>query len=64
MSELAFSAEGLIGGRHVGEGVGKPPKRAERGRICAVEACGTRLDPYNLDDVCWLHRHHGEAQDG
>lgn len=56
--------EGTLTGKHVGEALGKPPLRAPRGRVCAVEACTTKLDPYNLNAVCWLHRHHDEAKNG
>lgn len=52
-----------------GERVGRAPRPSRRyaaGRVCAAQACGTRLSIYNPDDLCWRHRrpHIGGLQAG
>jgi len=34
---------------------GRPNQTYPFGRVCAVEACRTRLSIYNESETCWIH---------
>lgn len=40
------------GARGLADMSGKPPPTFAKGRVCAVEGCGTRLSQYNGEEIC------------
>jgi hypothetical protein len=53
---MASSTDGYRIAGSLASNVGRAPKTAPRGRICAVDACDTVLSRYNLDDRCRTHK--------
>lgn len=37
------------------QGLPRASRKSPRGRVCAVDGCGTLLSTYNRRDKCWVH---------